>query len=345
MPPADQAKPSGADTSATRAKKKKKGFDADAELSTAYGCLAPSFFAHVLGTVFVLSPLEWSGVGATLSALGALVVFMAVVGSDFQKFKPGAAAFTKARRLASFLVWYGIATFGWSLGVLCVRDSEGSLWNAIFSAGITGGGLYMRGSLMGSNRAIAPPLANVLTLVIPVLLAGNAVAFMTYPGVTRAAVVLSLAVLGLLIVCLTCNTYRTPALLNIALVAIALLFFATNNNDRSSRAVWLTIAGEQQTCRLIPDKWESGGFNALSKTDYYLCPGEVLEHEATTRNPAHPTDVRMVWDRTRWTTAILKPGEVNAGTAALWLVHLGVVVVLLAAVLGFALVRRGTPSG
>ncbi|MFC5747114.1 hypothetical protein [Actinomadura rugatobispora] len=333
MPPAGHAQPTG-----------RKKFDPDAELSGSFGCLTPAFFAHVLGTALVLSPLSWGGAGAVLSGLAACGVFVATIGVSFEKFTPGTTAYRKARRLARFLIWYGLATFAASLAVLCVRDGEGAVWNSVFSVAVSFGGLWVRGSLLGRRRMVAPPLADALTLVLPLLMVLNAVAFMTYPGVTKTAVILTLSALALLVVCMACNRYRTPVLLNLALVIVLLIFLATNNHHRSASALWLTFTGEKQTCRLLVNPHRNT-YGYSDDHDYYLCPGEVLSVDRrSVFAPTAPADEVMVRDGTRWTTALLKPSEVKASTAALWFVHLGIIVAMLAVILVIALVRRGRPA-
>ncbi|XVQ12141.1 hypothetical protein ACQP1W_06055 [Spirillospora sp. CA-255316] len=353
MPPADHARPAGPGRTAAdpqpknknQNKSKKKKFDPDAEISGALGCLTPAFFAHVLGTALVLSPLSWGGAGAVLSGLGAFVVFIATVGADFNKFKAGTNAHAKARRLAWFLIWYGLATFAASLAVVCVRESEGAVWNSIFCVALPFGGLLVRGTLLGAKRAVAPAPAGVLTLVIPLLLVLDAVAFMSYPGVSMAAVVLSLSAIAFLIVCMACNGFRTPVVLNAVLVGVLLLFLPTSNHQRSASALWLSFTGEKQTCRLLanpPERRYSFG----DGYDYYHCPGEVLRVDrrgvfASTTS----ADEVMVRDGTRWTTAFLRPGDVKMSTATVWLVHFGAILVLLGAVLVIALFRRERLTG
>jgi hypothetical protein len=337
LPPADQVQ--------SKQAKNRKKFDPDAELSGALGCLTPAFFAHVLGTALVLSPLGWGGAGAVLSGLGAFVVFIATVGADFNKFKAGTNAYKRARRLAWFLIWYGLATFAASLAVVCVRESEGAVWNSVFCVALPFGGLLVRGTLMGAKRTVAPPLAAVLTVLIPLLLVLNAVAFMSYPGVTYAAVILSLSAIAFLIVCMACNGFRTPVLLGVVFVCVLLLFLPTSNHQRSASALWLSFTGEKQTCRLLVNPPERR-YSFSDDYDYYVCPGEMLRVDSrSVFARTTPADEVMVRDGTRWTTAFLRPGEVKLSTATLWLVHFGAIIVLLGAILVVALFRRGTPTG
>ncbi|GAA3982228.1 hypothetical protein GCM10023085_75600 [Actinomadura viridis] len=306
-------------------------------MSGAWGCLAPAFFLHVLGTAFVLTPLHWTAAGLTMNGIGALLAFVSVGGVGFQRFKQGSKAYGKARLTASLLIWYGLAAFAASLAVLAGDERGSTLTCAVFGAVLPLCGIWVRGSLMGRNRMIPPRLANVLTVLIPLLLVADGVAYMTYPGVTMAAIVLSLVAIAFLAMSMACNTYRTPLLLNGALLVVALAFLLTGAHRPSTGALWLGITGEPVTCRFLAAE------RAPDSASYtYLCPGEVLTYEAPSSDLGRPEGDRLVWDETRLTTAFLEAGQVTPRTAGLWITHFGAIVVLLLAVLLLAL-RPRTP--
>ena len=348
MPPVDHPSPPGAGTRATKGGKNtnKKKFDPDSELSGAVGCLTPAFFLHLAGTALVLTPLSWGGAGALLSGIATVVVFVATIGPDFHKFQAGTRAYANAHRMAMTLALYGLVTFAASLVVLAMRDGIGALWNALFSAAVMFLGLVVRGHLVGARRLVPPVAAGILTVVIPLLLVADALAFMTYPGVANAALILSLAAIVFWLICTACNRFRTPARL-VALLTIAqLVFLPINNHQRSASLVWLTLTGEKETCRLLKGPQTRTFDRYHDDYDYYLCSREVLtvdrrEGRLPDTRPGHEV---MVHDRTRWSTALLRPEDMKASTAAPWLVNLGVIVVLLGAVLVIAVARRGTPD-
>ncbi|MFF5258780.1 hypothetical protein ACFY4C_07525 [Actinomadura viridis] len=335
MPSADRMPPATTPGPATNSRNKKP--NPDEQMSGAWGCLAPAFFLHVLGTAFVLTPLNWSAAGLTMNGIGALLAFVSVGGVGFQRFPRDSRAYKKARLAASLLIWYGLAAFAASLAVL-VGDERGStLTCAVFSVVLPLCGVWVRGSLMGRNRMIPPRLANVLTVLVPLLLVADGVAYMTYPGVTMAAILLSLTAIAFLAVSMACNTYRTPILLNGALLVVAVAFLLTGAHRPSTNAIWLGITGEPVTCRFLAVEREP---DSASYT--YLCPGEVLTYTAPSSDLGRPEGDRLVRDGTRLTTALLDPGQVTARNAALWIVHFGAIVVLLLSVLLLAL-RPRTP--
>ncbi|WP_433335915.1 hypothetical protein [Spirillospora sp. CA-294931] len=296
--------------------------------SSAYGCLSWSLVLHAMGVVLALSLDNWVVMAYVPTLIGTILMALLY---GWGKLPPDSPQRARAVRSANVLIGYGAVV---TLAVL-VSEATGDgeiIWFAYLCLAPVFAGIGARASLLGIDQMIARPVARVLVIAVPPLLALGAPLSSARGQSLEITLLVSLTGVVLLALSLFC-AFQAHVVLRAALVALAATLVLANLNFGAH--AWLEAAGDDpQACRHLRTQLLGDGRKYSDRTiatHTYRCGGRDVEYRRDSGVAKPPGDV-LVADRTGVSEVALTPGEVPGNRGVLWTVNLAAVLLALLAV-------------